>query len=37
MLEDILVLLGIAAGAIVLIAFWGIHPLDMRRHRGPGR
>jgi hypothetical protein len=34
MLEEILALLGIAAGALVLIAFWGTHPLDMRRDRG---
>jgi hypothetical protein len=32
-LEEILALLGVAACALVLIAFWGTDPLGMRRHR----
>jgi hypothetical protein len=32
MLEAILSLLGMAAGGLVLIAFWGTDPLGLRRH-----
>ena len=36
-LEEILALLGVAACALVLIAFWGTDPLGMRRHRSADR
>jgi len=33
MLEAILSLLGVAAGSLILIAFWGTDPLGMWHHR----
>ena len=33
MLEAILSLLGVAAGSLILIAFWGTDPLSMWHHR----
>ena len=34
MLEAIMLLLGLAACALILIAFWGLDLLGMRRRRG---